>query len=150
MLAEYLQSDCVQGQILMFLINQLGDHPMELYFKNVAGAKGGGYGCDDEIMGTHMDEIFQQIDARYRESFRANGGEYIEQEHEKKRTCAIRLPNTVFFEVCARNATHMLHAIIATAWSPICACSATCRTNPRSSTGSTIRQLPRTCTFRDT
>lgn len=93
-LADYLESESDQGQILVLVINQLGDHQMETYF-NTSG-NNGGMMCENERTDAKMDEVFRTMDAIHQNSFQAIGGEYIKQEHES--TCAIRLPRTLFFE----------------------------------------------------
>lgn len=94
-LAQYLEDDADQGQILVLLINELGDHQMEAYFNSRDGPSGG-HVCDGKITGHSFDKVFKTMDAIHRKSFEDVGGEYIVHEHET--TCAIRVPHIVFFE----------------------------------------------------
>ena len=47
-LANYLQSESDEGQVLVLVINQLGDNQMETYFNNPSGSNNGGMLCEDE------------------------------------------------------------------------------------------------------
>ena len=89
-LAEYLDEP-EHGQILVLVINKLGDHQMETYFKSSANSNGGML-CEGEV---DMDK--RTINEIYNRSFKDIGGSYEPGENEK--TCAIRLPANVFFEV---------------------------------------------------
>ena len=100
-LSNYLESESDEGQVLVLVINQLGDNQMETYFRNPSGNNNGGMLCENERTDAKMEKVFRKMDGIHNKSFRAIGGEYVKQEHE--RTCAIRLPRTLFFEVCARD-----------------------------------------------
>ena len=92
-LANYLnQSD--PGQILALVINELGDHQMETYFRSTDDSYGGMI-CRDE---PDMDDLFDTMDGIHRKSFEDLGGKYIARD-ENETTCAIRLPPNRFFEV---------------------------------------------------
>ena len=92
-LANYLnQSD--PGQILALVINELGDHQMETYFRSTDDSYGGMI-CRDE---PDMDDLFDTMDGIHRKSFEDLGGEYIDRD-ENETTCAIRLPPNRFFKV---------------------------------------------------
>ena len=98
-LSHYLKSGSEEGQALVLIINELGDNQMETYFNNTSGNNNGGMMlCEDERTDSKMKEVYRAIDAKRENSFKAMGGKYIKQEH----TCAIQLPNTLFFEVCGR------------------------------------------------
>ena len=99
-LNNFLHDKSAHGQILVLILNKLGDHQMETYF---AGGGGGGMICEGDMMGPHLDDEFQRMDDRYRASFEAVGGKYIKQPHEKGKTCAVRLAKQTFFEVCGRS-----------------------------------------------
>ena len=91
-LANYLnQSD--PGRILALVINELGDHQMETYFRSTDDSYGGMI-CRDE---PDMDDLFNTMDGIHRKSFEDLGGKYM--RHENETTCAIRLPPNRFFEV---------------------------------------------------
>ena len=94
--ANFLHDKSERGQILFFVLNSLGDNQMESYF---AGGGGGGMMCSAGATGPQVDDVFQRIDDRYQASFEAFGGTYIKRPREQSNTCAIRLANTVFFEV---------------------------------------------------
>ena len=92
-LANYLnQSD--PGQILALVINELGDHQMETYFRSTDDSYGGMI-CRDE---PDMDDLFNTMDDIHRKSFEDLGGKYIPRD-ENETTCAIRLPPNRFFVV---------------------------------------------------
>ena len=92
-LANYLnQSD--QGQILVLIINELGDHQMETYFRSTDDDNGG-FMCQVK---SGMDDTFKKMEEIHRKSFEELGGEYIRRDKNEK-TCAIRLPAHKFFEV---------------------------------------------------
>ena len=99
-LADYLQSESKEAQILVSVMNALGDNQMETYFNNPDGNNNGGMMCGDNNTDTKMGKVFRTMDSIYRHSFESIGGKYVKQEHE--RTCAIRLARTLFFEVRAR------------------------------------------------
>jgi len=92
-LANYLnQSD--PGQILALVINELGDHQMETYFRSTDDSYGGMI-CRDE---PDMDDLFNTMDVIHRKSFEDLGGKYMPRD-ENETSCAIRLPPNRFFEV---------------------------------------------------
>ena len=93
---------------MVLIVNELGDHQMERYFPGGADSNGGMM-CEGDISGPQFDDEFQRMDDHYHESFERVGGEYIKREHEKKKTCAIRLARTVFFEVCACSVASHTH-----------------------------------------
>ena len=96
-LANYLnQSD--QGQILALVINELGDHQMETYFRSTDDSNGGMI-CDGEA---GMDDVFDKMKDIHQKSFQDLGGEYVQRD-ENEKTCAIRLPPNTFFEVAFSN-----------------------------------------------
>ena len=78
----------------MVIINESGDHQMQTYFSSPGNT--GGMICDGE--GGMDDEVFKTIKEIQRQSFEELGGQYRERV-EGEKTCAIRLPPTVFFEV---------------------------------------------------
>ena len=96
-LGNYLNSTSDKGQALVLIMNQLGDNQMETYFKNPSGNSNYGLMCEDERMDAKMHWVFRKLDAMYKNSFKAIGGEYEQQADE--RTCVIRLPRTLFFAV---------------------------------------------------
>ena len=96
-LADYLASGSDHGQILVLVINQLGDHQMETYFQYSPG--GWGMICEDETTSAKLGDAFKKMDKIHEHSFETVGGEYVPQKDEY--TCAIRLPRAVFFEVRA-------------------------------------------------
>ncbi len=67
---------------------------MQAYFNSPDNT--GGMICDGE--GGMDDRVFKHIKDIQRQSFEDLGGEYRERVPDEK-TCAIRLPPTVFFEV---------------------------------------------------
>ena len=79
----------------MLVINQFGDHQMNMYFdyKTVDGH--GGMMCEGE---DGMESVFGNIKEIQKQSFEELGGAYIERGG-KETTCAIRLPPSTFFEV---------------------------------------------------
>ena len=93
LLSQYLQDTSERGQLLTLIINELGDHQMTLYFNSDGST--GGMACEGE--GGMDDEVFKRIKDIHRKSFEELGGEYIERDDEK--TCAVRMPSIVFFEV---------------------------------------------------
>ena len=96
-LAKYLEDESDQGQILALVINQLGDHQMETYFRSTEESNGGMI-CEGEAS---MDDVFDKMKDIHHESFQELGGEYVRRGNET--TCAIRLPPNTFFEVAFRN-----------------------------------------------
>ena len=92
-LAKYLEEESDQGQILALVINRLGDHQMETYFRSTDDSNGGMI-CEGEAS---MDDVFDTMKDIHQNSFQELGGEYIRRENEN--TCAIRLPPNRFFEV---------------------------------------------------
>ena len=94
LLSQYLQSDSNQAQILVLVVNELGDHQIRTYFNAVENTAG--MVCDEGEVG--MEELFTKIKVIHRKSFTDVGGEYIERGRTEK-TCAIRLASNVFFEV---------------------------------------------------
>ena len=101
-----MASDSDQGQILVLVMNELGDNQMETYFQYSAG--GGGILCWDETMSPESDPVFGQMTNIHELAMQAVGGQYMPQNHEQavnylpqshKRPCAIRLARNVFFEV---------------------------------------------------
>ena len=96
-LAKYLEDESDQGQILALVVNELGDHQMETYFRST-GDSHGGMICEGEA---GMEDMFDKIKDIHQESFAELGGEYSRRGNEK--TCAIRLPSNRFFEVRLRN-----------------------------------------------
>ena len=93
-LAQYLRDESNKGQILVLVINELGDHQIDSYF-NATGESGGGMICEGEAS---MDEVFSKIKKMQQKSFQDIGGEYIERDGNEK-TCAFRLASTMFFKV---------------------------------------------------
>ena len=92
-LANYVkQSD--PGQILALVINELGDHQMETYFRSTDHSYGGMICRDDP----DMNDLFNKMDDIHQKSFKDLGGEYIPRD-ENETTCAIRLPPNGFFKV---------------------------------------------------
>ena len=73
-------------------MNELGDHQMEVYFNSTDNS--GGLICEGEV---GMETVFNTMDDIHRKSFEDVEGKYRRDENEK--TCAIRLPSTVFFQV---------------------------------------------------
>ena len=92
-MAKYLEDESDQGQILALVINQLGDHQMETYFRSTDDSNGGMI-CEGEA---GMDDVFDKMKDIHQESFQELGGEYIWRGNET--TCAIRLPPNRFFKV---------------------------------------------------
>ena len=78
----------------MLVINEIGDHQMNTYFRPIDGAHGGMV-CEGEA---GMDDVFATMKDIHRKSFQELGGEYIPRDADEK-TCAIRLPPNIFFEV---------------------------------------------------
>merc|ERR1711918_32070 len=93
-IANYLDSGSEHGQILVLLINQLGDHQVELHFRG--DKKFHGYGCETEFAGSSFSTVFDKVEANYKQSFEDFGGVHTLHEHEP--VCALRFPNAVFFE----------------------------------------------------
>ena len=77
----------------MLIINALGDHQMETYFNSSDNS--GGMICEGEAS---MDAVFNTIENIHEKSFESIGGNYNARDNDEK-TCAIRLPPTVFFKV---------------------------------------------------
>ena len=100
-LANYLnQSD--PGQILALVINELGDHQMETYFRSTDDSYGG-YLCRDE---PDLDDLFNTMEDIHRKSFEDLGGEYIPRD-ENEKTCAVRVPPNKFFKVILGSIAHV-------------------------------------------
>ena len=95
-MAQYLKDDSNQAQILVLVMNELGDHQMEVYFNSTDNS--GGLVCKG-VLG--MDTVFDKMNDIHRNSFQDVGGEYSERD-ENEKTCAMRLPPTVFFKVILR------------------------------------------------
>ena len=89
-MARYLQDGSQHGQILVLIINELGDFQMRAYFNGTDSD--GGMMCQTEKA---MVEVVQEI---HRTSFQEINETYIEQDNNGK-ICAIPLPHTAFFEV---------------------------------------------------
>ena len=66
---------------------------MKTYFNSTDN--NGGMICEGEA---GMDDVFEKMEEIHKKSFQDIGGEYIKRDEQEK-TCAIRLPPTVFFEV---------------------------------------------------
>ena len=84
----------------MLVINEIGDHQMNTYFRSIDGAQGddsahGGMICEG---GVGMDDVFDTMKEIHRKSFQEVGGEHIPRDADEK-TCAIRLPPNIFFKV---------------------------------------------------
>ena len=92
-LSKYLAHNSTRGQILVLIINEMGDHQMRMYFN--ATENPGGMICEDEA-GTDKD-VFRKMRDIHQKSFEDVNGTFIEREGEK--TCAIRLAHTAFFQV---------------------------------------------------
>ena len=103
-LAKYLEGESDQGQILALVINELGDHQMETYFRSTDDSNGGMI-CEGEA---GMDDVFDKMKDIHKESFQELGGAY--SPREKETTCAIRLPPNRFFEVTFGNTTGVVPA----------------------------------------
>lgn len=89
---EYLQDkSSARGQILVLIINQLGDHQMRMYFNSTD--TDAGLVCEEQV-GT--DGVFSTIKDIHRKSIENLGGEYRAGDAQ---TCAIPLAQTKFFEV---------------------------------------------------
>ena len=97
-MAKYLEDESDQGQILALVVNQLGDHQMETYFRST-GDSNGGMICQSEF---GIDDIFEQMEDIHRKSFQDIGGKYIPRGKNEK-TCAIRLAPNTFFKVMLGN-----------------------------------------------
>lgn len=109
-LSEYLSSGSDRGQILVLVMNQLGDNQMETYFNYSAG--GGGLLCWDETMETGLDGVFRDMTGIHKQALEAVGGKYMPAKHEpiddealldEQSPCPIRLARSVFFEVHSRS-----------------------------------------------
>ena len=96
-LANYLNQSH-PGQILALVINELGDHQMETYFRSTDDSNGGMI-CEGEA---GMDDVFGKMKDIHKESFQELGGAYVQRD-ENEMTCAIRLPPNTFFEVAFGN-----------------------------------------------
>ena len=77
---------------MVLVINELGDHQMETYFRSTDDSSGGMI-CGD---GSRIDGPFDEMEKIHQKSFQQLGGEYIRRD---KKTCAIRLSPNEFFEV---------------------------------------------------
>ena len=75
-------------------MNELDDHQMEVYFN--ATENTGGLICEDEAV--DMDTVFDTMREIHNKAFQDVGGRYKKRDKNEK-TCAIRLPHTVFFQV---------------------------------------------------
>ena len=95
-LAQYLRDDADHGQILVLIANALGDHQMETYFNSTDNT--GGMLCEGEKYDASAEKVFDTMEEIHHKSFRDVGGEFIKRDANEK-TCAIRLPPSVFFEV---------------------------------------------------
>ena len=104
-LAKYLEDESDQGQILALVINQLGDHQMETYFRSTDDSNGGMI-CEGEA---GMDDVFGKMKDIHKDTFQALGGAYSPRD-ENETTCAIRLPPNTFFEVAFGNTTGVVPA----------------------------------------
>ena len=92
-IARYLDGEPNTGQILALVINELGDHQMETYFHT--NDNSGGMMCEGEAS---MEGVFKTIKKHHEKSFQDINGTHIPRDEDEK-TCAIRLPPTVFFKV---------------------------------------------------
>ena len=95
-LAHHLASEADHGQILVLVMNELGDHQMENYFEESHDGNGGMV-CQDETTTAALDNAFHWMDIYHRRSFNRVGGKYIPRKNES--TCAIRVARTAFFKV---------------------------------------------------
>ena len=92
-ISRHLEHKYNEGQVLVLMINQLGDHQMETYFNSTDNS--GGMVCEGEAS---MEDVFTTIKESHEESFQDIGGNYSARDKNEK-TCAIRLPPHVFFKV---------------------------------------------------
>ena len=92
-LARYLEDESKEGQILVLIMNALGDHQMEMYFNS--NDESDGMMCEGEAI---LNDVFKTMNKTYQKSFQDIGGQY-KARRENEKTCAIRLPSAVFFEV---------------------------------------------------
>ena len=92
-LAQYLQNESEEGQILVLVINELGDHQMETYFHSTDDS--GGMICEGQAS---MHSVFKTMNECYQKSFHDIGGKYDARD-ENEKTCVIRLAPTMFFKV---------------------------------------------------
>ena len=70
--SNYLQDDsATSAQVLVLIINSLGDNQMELYF-NHAGDETGGLMCEGVLEGDNTHEAFEKMDDIYKKIVRAN------------------------------------------------------------------------------
>ena len=93
-LARYLQDEeSEDAQILVLIINQLGDHQMETYFNSADNS--GGILCEGDAS---MADEFDKINETYHKSFQDIGGKYKKRD-ENEKICAVRMPPSVFFKV---------------------------------------------------
>ena len=96
-ISNYLQDDsATSAQVLVLIINSLGDYQMELYF-NHEGEETGGLMCEGVLAGDNTHKAYEKIDKIYEKSFLHIAGQYKKQEREK--TCPIRLAPITFFKV---------------------------------------------------
>lgn len=110
-LARYLQDESGTGQILVLVINELGDHQMERYFTSTDNS--GGMICEGQAS---MEHVFKMMNKTYQKSFQKVGGKYKARD-ENEKTCAIRLPPTVFFKVRIRVSSVCASVGYLTSWS---------------------------------
>ena len=132
---NYLDSTSDEAQVLVLVMNQLGDNQMETYFKNPSGNNNGGLMCEDENTDPKMYEVFRKVDAIYNQSFKAIGGEYVQPVDE--RTCVIRVPRTLFFAVRTVN-TYRRNLVVGSAEHYSYPYNLLCRSIPLSTIASKI------------
>ena len=77
----------------MVIINESGDNQLDKYFNSADN--NGGMICEGEAS---MKSVFDKIKRIHQKSFEDIEGKYIARD-ESEKTCAIRLPPTVFFKV---------------------------------------------------
>ena len=75
---------------------------MEKYFRGNEGY--GGMFCDRDKPGSNFDSAFKEIEGVYNKAFEDIGGKYIRGKNEDN--CVVRVPHTVFFEVCDHSILH--------------------------------------------
>ena len=98
-LAKYLEHESDRGQILVLIMNKLGDDQMIKYFR--FDDSYGGMICEGDklfLNDASASQVFHKILDIQQESFQELGGEYI-RRYPHERTCAIRLASNRFFEV---------------------------------------------------
>ena len=93
-IVDYLSSGSTRGQIMVLVINELGDHQMETYFD--ISSEVGGMFCQEEY--NEWDKLFDKIKVTNRQSVQEVGGEYIPQKNES--IGAIRVAQNAFFKLC--------------------------------------------------